>query len=124
VTQERSLAARISSLVEAHRLGQTSHDWQRDIATRFGALGVYGDIGGALMVRPDGSVLSMGWDEEQASAAPDGWRIIALAAASYRFPELFDLAPERPPTARPCWKCEGSGCEYCFGMGWLPDSLG
>jgi hypothetical protein len=54
------------------------------------------------MVRPDGSVLSMGWDEEQASAAPDGWRIIALAAASYRFPELSDLAPERPSTARSC----------------------
>src|SRR5262245_42312915 len=96
------------------------NDWQRDLAGRFGALGVYGDMGGALMVRPDGSVLGVGWDDEQPSVVTNGWRIIGLAAASYRFPDLADLAPERPVAAWPCYRCAGPGCEYCFGMGWLP----
>jgi hypothetical protein len=91
---------RIAALVEAQRTGRAAHDWQRDVAVRFGGLGVYGDIGGALVLRPDGSVLSVGRDDEAASEASPGWRLIALAAASYQYPEL---APARPPTARPCW---------------------
>jgi hypothetical protein len=114
----------IEAIIELHRTGCLCHDWQKDMATRFGALGVYGDIGGALMIRKDGSVLYANWDEEQAEPAKEGWRVIALAAASYRFPELSALAPERPATARPCWKCGDAGCDYCFGMGWLPDNLG
>lgn len=118
------VSAKIEALIESHRSGCLCHAWQRDMATRFEALGVYGDIGGALMVRPDGSVFSAGWDDEQAKPANEGWCVIALAAASHRFPELSSLAPERPATTRPCWKCGGAACEYCFGMGWLPDSLG
>ncbi len=76
------------------------------------------------MIRPDGCVLSMGWDDKQTTIAPEGWRIIALAAASYRFPDLSDLATKRPAAARPCWRCAGSRCEYCFGMGWLPEQPG
>ena len=120
---DEALSDRIAALVEAHRTGVGAHDWQRDMAVRFGGLGVYGDIGGALVVRPDGSVLSFGWDDDEAAEPSPGWRVIALAAASYRHPELAALAPERPPTARPCWKCGGPGSECCFGMGWLPDCL-
>jgi hypothetical protein len=123
-TVDTSLSERIAALVEAHRTGTAGDEWQRDMAVQFGGLGVYGDIGGALVLRPDGSVLSVGWDDEVASEPSPGWRVIALAAASYWYPELAALAPERPPTARPCWKCGGPGCESCFGMGWLPDSLG
>jgi hypothetical protein len=118
-----TLSEQIAALVEAHRTGAATYDWQRDMAVRFGGLGVYGDIGGALVLRLDGSVLEVGWDDEAAAEAGPGWQLIALAAASYRYPELAALAPERPPTAQPCWKCSGPGCEYCFGMGWLPDSL-
>jgi hypothetical protein len=118
------LSAKLDALIESHASGCRCHDWQKDIAIRFRARGVYGDIGGALMLRPDGSVLSTGWDDERAEPAKEGWCLIALAAASYRFPELSSLAPERPANARPCWQCRNAGCDYCFGMGWSPDRLG
>jgi hypothetical protein len=121
VQSDGELAARIAALIESHRAGVDCSDWQREVAIRYGALGVYGDIGGALMVRPDGSVLGAGWDDDQATAATEGWRIIGLAAASYWFPDLAALTPERPTNARICWKCGGPGCRHCFNMGWLPD---
>jgi hypothetical protein len=93
------------------------------MAVRFAGLGVYADLGGALVLRPDGSVLGVGWDDEEPSEAGPGWRLVALAAASYHFPELADLAPERPRGARPCPACSGQGCERCFGMGWFPENL-
>jgi hypothetical protein len=120
---DKVLSDCIAALIAAHRAGLGCHDWQHEMATRFGALGVYGDIGGALMLCPDGTVRSAGWDDEQASEASPASRFIALAAASYRFPELAALAPERPAAARLCSRCGGPGCEWCFGMGWLPDSL-
>jgi hypothetical protein len=120
---QTGLPAKIDALVELQRSGCHCDDWQKEVANRFGALAVYGDIGGALMIQPDGLVLSAGWDDEQAVPAKGGWRLIALAAASYRFPELSSLAPKRPATARTCWKCSDSGCGTCFGMGWLPDCL-
>jgi hypothetical protein len=73
------------------------------------------------MVYQDGSVLGMGWDDEQPSVVSIGWQILAFAAASYQFPDLADLKPARLATAQPCWSCEGAEYEYCFGMGWLPD---
>jgi hypothetical protein len=121
---DETLSERIAVLVEAHHTGAAPHDWQRDMAVRFGGLGVFGDIGGALVLRPDGSVLTCDWDDEVTEEAGPGWQVIALAAASYKYPELAALAPEQPPNARQCWKCHGPGCEHCFGMGWLPDSLG
>jgi hypothetical protein len=68
-------------------------------------------------------VLGVGWDEEKATVASEGWRLIALAAASYQFPELAALAPDRPLKACVCGMCRGSRCEHCFGMGWLPENL-
>jgi hypothetical protein len=118
---EKSVSEQIALLAAAQRAGKECHDWQQELAERFGGLAVYGDLGGALVLRPDGSALGLGWDDEKAAEPSPGWRIIALAAASYQFPELAALAPERPPGAHPCWLCAGAGCESCFGLGWLPD---
>jgi hypothetical protein len=120
---EKALSERIAALVAAHQAGTGCHGWQQDMAVRFAGLAVYGDIGGALIIRPDGLVLNAGWDDETASEACAGWRLIAFAAASHRFPELADLAPERSPTAHSCSGCGGLGCEWCFGIGWLPDII-
>jgi hypothetical protein len=122
MTLSKALSDTITALVAAHSSGQMGHDWQRDLAKRFGALGVYSDIGGALMLRPDGSILGVVWDDEMASVPQAGWKIIGLAAASYFFPELAVLAPERPAAAWPCLWCSGIGCASCFGMGWLLDA--
>jgi hypothetical protein len=119
---DKRVSDTIAALVAARSRGQAGGDWERDIAVRFGALSVYCDIGGALMVRPDGSVLTMGWDDEQPTVVSEEWRIIGLAAASYHFPDLAELAPARPATAQPCWRCNGPGCESCFGLGWVATS--
>jgi hypothetical protein len=117
---DKTLSDTITALIEAHAAEQMGFDWQHDIAKRFGALAVYGDIGGALMLCPDGSILCAGWDEEEAKAPLLGWQIIGRAAASYHFPDLVDLAPSRPERFLLCWRCPGTGCAYCFGLGWLP----
>jgi hypothetical protein len=116
-----TLAARITALIEMHRRSHPYGSPAEDVATRFGALVVYSDLGGVLMLCPDGSIMSLGWDDEEPSEPSDGWRILGLAAAAYRFPELAELAPERPATAAPCRACGGPGCQACFGMGWVPD---
>ena len=117
------LSDRIAALIAAQRAGSGCSDWEQELAARFGAFAVYGDLGGAMLLRQDGSVFGLGWQDEQPSDVTPGWRLIALAAASYRFPELAALRPERPAAARPCSDCHGVGCEWCFGVGWRPDRV-
>jgi hypothetical protein len=123
MTENQSLEDRIATRIAVQCQSASNHELDRPFATRFGALVVYGDLGGALMVRPDGSVLAAGWDDTEASVPSEGWCLIALAAAAFHFPELADLAPERPATARPCPMCGGPGCKTCYGLGWKPASL-
>ncbi|MBX9585113.1 MAG: hypothetical protein K2X87_32810 [Gemmataceae bacterium] len=93
---DEGLAGRIAALVDARRAGTQGSDWERALAARFGGLAVYGDIGGSLVVRPDGSVLCVGHDDGRAEDAGPGWRTLALAAAGDHFPELAALIPGRP----------------------------
>lgn len=107
----------------------------RALAARVHLLPVVLDMGGYLGLRPTGAVASVAWDEPDRPAPVDDLRIRNLVhhRAGLRYPALADLAPARPPDARACPSCDGSGqpaglpphlaaripCE-CGGLGWLP----
>jgi hypothetical protein len=108
-------------------------DWKRELARRFGALPVYGDIGGALLVATDGRVWSCGWDAEKAEPADEQSRLLALIVCVESLPELGRLLPARPKAAPDCPLCRGAGvidlagihlrCGHCAGLGWVPVGL-
>jgi uncharacterized protein (TIGR02996 family) len=131
---------RITRLLHAFQAGVPRDDWPkndafRELARRHDALPIYADMGGVMLLTPDGEVLGIGHDDERPQPEIDqGWRLIGLASAAEFFPELRPLLPPRPCTAMPCPQCEGNGvkrypvevgrgistCGKCWGMGWLP----
>jgi hypothetical protein len=126
-------ARRILSLIRAYQSGSAPHAWQRELACRFEALPVYADLGGALLLRPDGEILVVAWeDEEKAVPADQRWTGLGRAAAAEFFPELRTVLPPRPAAAAACEACRGAGlerwwigaskgvtfCGRCFGLGW------
>jgi hypothetical protein len=127
-----ALALCIAELIAAFQAGEAPHDWQRELARRFGALPLYGDMGGALLLRPDGEVLVVEWEAEaNARPADRGGRLLCLAVAADTFPELRPLLPPRPAAAVSCPACNALGrlrltginhplwCGECSGLGWL-----
>jgi hypothetical protein len=132
VSIDAVLARRITELIRALQPAPAPLDWPYELARRFDALPVYSDMGGALLLRPDGEVLSVLWDSEsEARPAERRWRLLGLAAAAEQFPELTPLLPSRPATALSCPACRGTGrwrragvepgpwCGECMGLGWL-----
>jgi len=79
-------------------------------------------------IRPDGTVVCL--DHEAASRwtepETDPFLLFAvLTQGAKRHPDLRELVPPRPPRARPCSGCDGTGweetqgsCMGCNGMGW------
>jgi len=92
-----------------------------------GALPVYEDLGGALLLRSDGSVVHV--DDETGAmrevAQTERWYRLALVAATERFPELSVLRPERGLSDKGCESCGSTGsirgvrCGVCLGLGWV-----
>jgi hypothetical protein len=98
------------------------------------AIPLLADIGGAVLLRSDGTVLELEWDhvteqrprhlEEMASTVP-------LVAGTERYPWLGVLLPPRPTDARTCPSCLGVGrftpaggsgrifCGPCGALGWV-----
>jgi hypothetical protein len=97
----------------------------REVASRFGALPVYADMGGTLFITPSLQILTMRHDEGAMSeeCSPE-WRLAAPVAAVERFPELRQLLPTRPSGSLDCSVCAGTGrllgarCGSCIGLGW------
>jgi hypothetical protein len=93
------------------------------------------DMGGALLLRPDGEVLSFPWGRigKPAPESDAVWRLIAVVVGAEKHPELRPLLPVRPAGAADCAACEGSGririgesdhhrgpiCASCHELGWL-----
>jgi hypothetical protein len=99
-----------------------------------GALPVYSDMGGTLLLRPDGEILFL--DNESEHDAPQietdfGWRTAAVVVGVEKYPELRSLLPIRPSGTEDCEACAGRGrvrlgetdhrflCGRCHGLGWL-----
>jgi hypothetical protein len=130
------LAHRILELIRAFQTGAAKHSWQQELASRFDALPVHADFGGALLLRPDGEILVVGWnDEEKAAPADERRSHLGRAAAAEFFPELRAVLPARPAGAATCELCGGAGlerwwvdgsqgvtfCGGCWGLGWVSE---
>lgn len=111
--------------VEAELFAKTLH-----------ALPAYADIGAALLIRPQGSVLSISsdqvWSEhsEWETVSDLAWINAAYLSAIQKHPNLKPLLPPKPPTAKTCESCAGTGhvlklqlaCPDCCTLGWTaPD---
>lgn len=97
-----------------------------------GALPVYSDLGGTLFLRPDGEILALEHDSDDAPQieADPGWRMTALVVGAETYPELRPLLPVRAARLPDCAACAGRGrvrigeidtgilCGNCFGLGW------
>jgi hypothetical protein len=105
---------------------ESSSQEQRTAALRTGGVPVYEDMGGILIVMPQGVV--MHYDPEHQRATPvtdERWRTVAYVQAARRFPRLSGLLPSRPEGAPTCESCSGTGkvhgvdCGRCAGLGWV-----
>ena len=126
--------SRISSSVSAKldallRYEQTGSDEKRRVARSTKGLPVYFDLSGALAFTPDGVLLYFNSESEQAAPMKDDrWFIIAAVSAAEEYPDLREMLPERPLTAKTCSVCSGTGrqfqvkafCGSCSGLGWIP----
>jgi hypothetical protein len=125
--------SKMASAVQTHleallRCEQTIFDEERSVAHRTNALPVYSDLSGTLTISPEGTVLY--YNSESGEIEPitdDTWTIVAAVSAAEKYPDLRALLPEKPPTAKTCSLCSGTGrqlkmkalCGKCFGLGWV-----
>jgi hypothetical protein len=100
-----------------------------------GALPVYVDVGGALLLRPDCEILLLPSDsiETPVIEFDPRWRLTAIVVGAEKYPELKPLLPARPTGIGDCEWCDGRGrirlgdskhrrgpiCGRCYGLGWL-----
>ena len=98
----------------------------RLVADEVGALAVYADIGGSLALTPEGEVVHYDFENGATSVPDENMQKFARVRAAQRFPELRDLAPEKPDNATSCPMCSGRGeilhsmfCGRCLGTGWV-----
>jgi hypothetical protein len=110
-------------------------DWIKPAVRKHEFLPLYLGWVAVIGLRPDGSFVC--WDHEE---GPDVvkplsdpyWERMALCEGAKKYPELASLVPSRPPEARDCEFCRGTGqieglpqviCG-CGGLGWiLPGEL-
>jgi hypothetical protein len=116
-------------------------DVPANAARKHGAIALIalmGDIGGAWLLRPDGSLWEIQWDSEEApTPLPADRRTLALAAGASRYPWLSALLPAAPADAVPCKLCRGEGrirpsadrslfgflCSECQALGWTASTI-
>ncbi|NTX02750.1 hypothetical protein [Myxococcus sp. CA040A] len=104
---------------------------QRERARELGGLPLYADMGGLVVLRPDGTALTYDWEDSKSEATDDVWKVIALTTSREKYPGLRELLPERTVSALDCAACTGTGsilratCGKCLGLGWHePEAVG
>ena len=114
----RRLAAKAAQTAESSAI--------RQVAEATGALPVHVDMGGALVITAEGDVVQYDLETGATVRPNEDWKVLALAKASRRFPELKELAPKKPPNAIQCPSCAGTGtmpgntdCATCWATGWI-----
>ena len=120
----RSLIARYKERADDQRL--------LHLAEAHDGLPVYSDMGGDLLLLPDGNVIVFGNDDKEGEPVSDSWATIAYLSAAKRFPELKSMVPKRPDNAEDCQACMGDGqvvvgsleilCGKCSGLGWIVEA--
>ena len=123
MTEDRAtVVARLSATIAR----SDTNPYFRRAASLTRGVPTYADVGGILVVTPEGDVVSVDLDEDVIRTEADRkWRLLALAIAARSYPELADLAPRRPSTARTCDLCAGTGsilglhCGVCSSLGWV-----
>jgi hypothetical protein len=101
--------------------------WASEMAA-LGALHLYADTGGSLLLRPTGEVIGLNHDSNapEVLSANSRWHRLAYVVVAELYPELASLRPTKPRHARDCSACAGTGqliglrCGHCQGLGWLP----
>lgn len=90
-----------------------------------------GGPGGCSYLDADGEVWDRFLDDDGFTRAEDGPRKVSIIGyAATRLPALAAWLPARPPEARPCPVCGGTGqgppqhpqlaqCWECVGLGWI-----
>lgn len=138
------LPPELKASVEGY-LQRVAQDWAGhpaevgQIAAQVGAIPLLLDAGGFFALRPDGTVVEVGWERPEVAAPVSSARLrdVALRAAVKRYPELAQLLPSRESDSVPCPQCGGSGTHpmalaagidnlvcWCGGFGWIPGYWG
>lgn len=132
-----SLSAQIATRLQEYINSEDAHF--RTLAQHLGALPIYADLGGYILLRPDGELLFVDIDQDpqdvrvMTTSIEPRWRTLALVVGSEKYPELRELLPVRPNGAQDCRTCGGRGrvdptpevrglwCGECHGLGWVSD---
>jgi hypothetical protein len=123
-------AARVAAAIKDLRSEPVDH--VDAIAKRHGAIPLLADMGGALLLRPDGAMLELLWDaEDSPTPAPLDQEPLGWVAGAERYEWLAALIPPRPTGAVDCTACSGKGkiavqgatrgrvfCGACRALGW------
>ena len=100
---------------------------------RVEALPVYSDVGGSLLLAPNGDILCLPTDSHGPPTLERDpqWQLVARVKAAEKYPQLKALLPIRDDQSVQCHSCNGSGavsvggvsltCGKCRGLGWRLD---
>lgn len=121
------LAALVQAAFDAR---SPENDVPARYARRHGGIPLYGDMGGVLLLRPDGTIWEILLDADVATPVTADQRAHALATGIRRYPWLAELLPKIPAGATLCTDCHGEGelqlgtarpfCGGCHALGWRP----
>ena len=125
MTANRERIAVLVSRLSREAAENAVSDDDRAVAAATMGVPVYSDMGGTLVVMPDGSVQRYNHDIRAMFVADEFWRVIAMNHAIRKYPELRVLADE-PLVEVVCSDCKGSGmragvvrCVRCVGTGFV-----
>ena len=126
----KELSEQIQAHINEYLSGPDSHGLS-EVVRRINALPLYLDIGGALLISPNGKLFEVSSDASEPKRVSEtaAWGLTALVVGSEKYPELKALLPRREATALDCVVCDGTGkivggesvqlvCGDCSGLGW------
>ncbi len=134
--EQGELEAVISMLVDEHQPQPDHAEWLGEYSKRHRVLPVAFVPGGLVALRPDGAVVTFGWqtaeDAPVVNTSPQV-NLTTRSLAAQHFPQLAGIRPQRPEAALDCDKCEqwraaasekdgDTGCPFCCYLGWCPPS--
>lgn len=123
------LRQRIRTWIEEWQVADGLGAWPQELMKERGLFLLHGNQAFLWYLASDGAVYSLDRDraalEMEPETDPDA-AMNAVAQGARQYPELSEMLPQRPPSARDCGFCGGSGDEdrwgrcVCAGLGWLP----